>query len=162
MTTSNMPTPSCCGDQYGRDAPGAVVASDRPRLTKPGCEVRVLSTFEHRSFELADHGVIFQPQTDLAILNYIANYIVSNDAVNWDLRQQARQLHQDPTDIGYGLRPTIRANRRRRTPARASCPEIDFEQYKRRNCAVHRRVRIGAVRRAGRTAGKPGQAVCRS
>ncbi|MCB1786353.1 MAG: molybdopterin-dependent oxidoreductase, partial [Gammaproteobacteria bacterium] len=51
------------------------------RLTKPGCEVHVLSTFEHRSFELADHGVIFKPQTDLAILNYIANYIVQHDAV---------------------------------------------------------------------------------
>ena len=43
------------------------------RLTKEGCEVHVLSTFEHRSFELADNGIIFVPQTDLAITNYIAN-----------------------------------------------------------------------------------------
>jgi nitrate reductase NapA len=38
--------------------------------------VAVLSTFEHRSFELADIPVIFKPQTDLAILNYIANHII--------------------------------------------------------------------------------------
>ena len=37
------------------------------RLTKPGCGVHVLSTFEHRSFELADNGMVFTPQTDLAM-----------------------------------------------------------------------------------------------
>ncbi|MCB1788875.1 MAG: molybdopterin-dependent oxidoreductase, partial [Gammaproteobacteria bacterium] len=73
------------------------------RLTKPGCEVHVLSTFEHRSFELADHGVIFQPQTDLAILNYIANYIVQHDAVNWDFVNAHVNFTKTPTDIGYGL-----------------------------------------------------------
>lgn len=34
------------------------------RLSKAGSEVHVLSTFEHRSFELADNGMIFVPQTD--------------------------------------------------------------------------------------------------
>ena len=55
------------------------------RVTKPGTEVHVLSTFEHRCFELADNGLIFAPQTDLAILNYIANYIIENGAVNEQL-----------------------------------------------------------------------------
>jgi nitrate reductase NapA len=50
------------------------------RLTKPGTEIHVLSTFEHRSFELADNGIIMHPQSDLAILNYIANYIVETKA----------------------------------------------------------------------------------
>lgn len=47
------------------------------RLTKPGCEVHVLSTFENRCFELADNPIVFTPHTDLVILNYIANYRTS-------------------------------------------------------------------------------------
>ena len=42
--------------------------------------MHVLSTYEHRCFELADNGMVFTPQTDLAILNYIANYIIQNKA----------------------------------------------------------------------------------
>ena len=38
------------------------------------------SGIEGFAAELADHGVIFKPQTDLAILNYIANYIIQNKA----------------------------------------------------------------------------------
>ena len=44
----------------------------------------MLSTFEHRCFELADQQIVFKPQTDLAILNYIANYIIQNGEVNKD------------------------------------------------------------------------------
>jgi nitrate reductase NapA len=74
------------------------------RLTKPGCEVHVLSTFEHRSFELADNGMIFTPQTDLAILNYIANYIIQNGAVNQEFLDKHVNITKTATDIGYGLR----------------------------------------------------------
>ena len=75
------------------------------RLTKPGSEVHVLSTFEHRSFELADNGIVFVPQTDLAIANYIANYIIQNGAVNKDFLEKNVNLTKTVTDIGYGLRP---------------------------------------------------------
>lgn len=75
------------------------------RLTKPGSEVHVLSTFEHRSFELADNGMIFTPQTDLAILNYIAHYIIENGAVNEEFVSKHVNLTKTATDIGYGLRP---------------------------------------------------------
>lgn len=46
--------------------------SDR-RLSDENVKVVVMSTFEHRSFELADVPIIFTPHADLAILNYIAN-----------------------------------------------------------------------------------------
>ena len=75
------------------------------RLTKPGTEVHVLSTFEHRCFELADNGLIFTPQTDLAILNYIAHYIIENGAVNEDFAANHVNFTKTSTDIGYGLRP---------------------------------------------------------
>ena len=100
------------------------------RLTKPGCEVHVLSTFEHRSFELADNGVIFKPQTDLAILNYIANYIVNNDAVNWDFVNQHVNFTKTATDIGYGLRPTDPREKAAKNAGKGKLTPIDFEAYK--------------------------------
>ncbi|MEN9891771.1 MAG: hypothetical protein RLY78_2066, partial [Pseudomonadota bacterium] len=51
------------------------------RLSAQHVKLHVLSTFEHRSFELADNGMIFVPNTDLAILNYICNYIIQNKKV---------------------------------------------------------------------------------
>ncbi len=38
------------------------------RLSNPHVKVVVMSTFEHRSFDLADIPIVFTPQTDLAIL----------------------------------------------------------------------------------------------
>jgi nitrate reductase NapA len=100
------------------------------RLTKPGCEVHVLSTFEHRSFELADHGIIFKPQTDLAILNYIANYIVNKDAVNWDFVNAHVNFNTTPTDIGYGLRPDHPLEKAAKNAGKGNLTKISFDDYK--------------------------------
>ncbi len=75
------------------------------RLSSPHVKVSVLSTFENRSFELADIPIIFKPQTDLAILNYIANYIIQNNKVNQDFIDKHVNFRIGVTDIGYGLRP---------------------------------------------------------
>jgi nitrate reductase NapA len=76
------------------------------RLTHEGCKVAVLSTFEHKSFDLADIPIIFTPQTDLAILNFIANYIIQNGAMNKEFVEKHVNFKKGVTDIGYGLRPT--------------------------------------------------------
>lgn len=75
------------------------------RLSNPEVDVAVLSTFEHRCYELADLPIIFGPQTDLSILNYIANYIIQNDKVNTDFVNKHTNFRRGNTDIGYGLRP---------------------------------------------------------
>ncbi len=75
------------------------------RLTAKHVKVAVLSTFEHRSFELADIPIIFTPQTDLAILNYICHHIISTGKVNKEFVKQHVNFAQGETDIGYGLRP---------------------------------------------------------
>ena len=75
------------------------------RLTAPHVKINVLSTFSHRSCELADSELIFTPQSDLAILNYICNYIIQNGAVNKDFVAKHVNFHKGVTDIGYGLRP---------------------------------------------------------
>ncbi len=100
------------------------------RLTKPGAQVHVLSTFEHRSFELADNGMIFTPQTDLAILNFIANYIIENDAVNWDFVNENVNFTKAVTDIGYGLRDEHPLQQAAANPNNGKLEAIDFEAYK--------------------------------
>ena len=54
------------------------------RLSHPHVKVAVLSTFTNRSSDLADIPIVFKPGTDLAILNYIANHIISTGRVNQD------------------------------------------------------------------------------
>ncbi len=75
------------------------------RLSKEGCQVHVLSTFEHRSYELADNPMIFVPQTDLAILNYICNYIIQTGKVNKAFVERNVKFKIGEGDIGFGLRP---------------------------------------------------------
>ncbi|SDH50163.1 nitrate reductase catalytic subunit NapA [Propionivibrio dicarboxylicus] len=75
------------------------------RLTKTDVQVHVLSTFEHRSFELADNGMIFSPQTDLAILNYICNHIIQSGKVNQEFVKRNVNFKKGEADIGFGLRP---------------------------------------------------------
>ena len=99
------------------------------RLTKPGCEVHVLSTFEHRSFELADNGMVFTPQTDLVIANFIANYIIQNKAYNQDFIGKHVNFTKTATDIGYGLRnedPREKAAKNRNS---GKLTKISFEEY---------------------------------
>ena len=75
------------------------------RLSNPHVKVAVLSTFEHRSFELADIPVVFKPQTDLVILNYIANHIIRTGRVDRQFVEKHATFKRGATDIGYGLRP---------------------------------------------------------
>ncbi|WP_133000624.1 periplasmic nitrate reductase subunit alpha [Luteimonas arsenica] len=75
------------------------------RLSNPHVKVAVLSTFEHRSFDLADIPMVFKPQTDLVILNYIANHIIRSGKVNRDFVDKHTTFKRGNDDIGYGLRP---------------------------------------------------------
>jgi len=75
------------------------------RLSAPNTKVAVLSTFVHRCFDLADIPMVFKPQTDLLILNFIANYIIQNDKVNKDFVSKHVNFRRGNVDIGYGLRP---------------------------------------------------------
>jgi len=75
------------------------------RLSKPDVKVAVLSTFEHRSYELADIELTFAPQSDLAILNYIAHHIIKTNRVNREFVDKHTAFRLGNADIGYGLRP---------------------------------------------------------
>ena len=101
------------------------------RLSYPHVKVAVLSTFEHRSFDLADIPIVFKPQTDLAILNYIARHIIKTGRVNQDFVAKHTQL--PPRQHRHRLRAAARApagaggRATPRTPA--ARPPMTFEEY---------------------------------
>ncbi len=75
------------------------------RLGHSHVRCAVLSTFTHRSMDLADIPIVFKPGTDLAILNYIANHIIRTGRVNEAFVRDHAVFMSGATDIGYGLRP---------------------------------------------------------
>ncbi len=99
------------------------------RLTKPGCEVHVLSTYEHRCFELADNPIVFTPQTDLVIANYIANYIIQNKAHNQDFIDKHVNFNATTTDIGYGLRPEHPLEKAAKNAGKGKFDKVSFDEY---------------------------------
>jgi len=99
------------------------------RLSNPDVSVHVLSTYTHRSFELADNGMIFTPQTDLAILNFIANYIIQNDAVNKDFVTKHTNFRKGTTDIGYGLRPEHPLQQAAKNPDSGASTPMTFDEF---------------------------------
>ncbi|MGF1726667.1 periplasmic nitrate reductase subunit alpha [Photobacterium nomapromontoriensis] len=100
------------------------------RLSNPHVKVNVLSTYYHRSFELADNGMIFEPQTDLAIANFIANYIIQNDAVNWDFVNKHTHFKRAETDIGYGLRDEHPLQQQAKHANSGAMHPMTFDEYK--------------------------------
>ena len=100
------------------------------RLSKPDVKVAVLSTFEHRSFDLADIPMVFKPQTDLLILNYIANHIIQSGAVNQDFVKRHTRFALGADDIGYGLRPDNPLEVKARNAKNANTwSDMSFEQF---------------------------------
>ena len=77
------------------------------KLTDPE-RVRVvnISTYTHRTSDLADIEIIFSPNTDLALWNYIAHEIVYNhpEAIDWDFVKKNIIFCSQPVNMGYGMR----------------------------------------------------------
>ena len=100
------------------------------RLSYPHVKVAVLSTFEHRSFELADIPMVFKPQTDLIILNAIANHIIKTNRVNKDFVAKHTVFKRGQTDIGYGLRPEHPLQQKATGKDKADdATDITFDQF---------------------------------
>ncbi len=101
------------------------------RLGHPHVRCAVLSTFTHRSMDLADIPIVFKPGTDLAILNYIANHIIQTGRVNEQFVRDHTVFMSGATDIGYGLRPdnpVEMAAKGAADPGRTEA--IDFEAFR--------------------------------
>jgi nitrate reductase (cytochrome) len=100
------------------------------RLSHPGAKILTLSTYEHRTTDLSDQSLIFKPGSDLAILNFIANYIIQNGAVNRDFVEKHVSFRTANTDIGYGLRPEHVLEKRAAHAADAAASQTsNFDAY---------------------------------
>jgi nitrate reductase NapA len=73
------------------------------KLTQKKMKIVNLSTYGNRCSDLADLEIIFRPQTDLAIMNFIALHMIKKGAVNQDFVKRHCIFATGPTDIGYGL-----------------------------------------------------------
>jgi nitrate reductase NapA len=76
--------------------------SDR-KLTHEKTRIVNLTTFSNRTSDTADLEIVFRPQTDLAIMNFIARHMIEKGRVNWDFVNKHCVFAAGPTDIGYGL-----------------------------------------------------------
>jgi nitrate reductase (cytochrome) len=144
MRTFGMDEPMGCYDDFERaDAFvlwGSNMAEMHPilwtrvadrRLGHPHVRCAVLSTFTHRSMDLADIPIVFKPGTDLAILNYIANHIIQTGRVNEAFVRDHAVFMSGATDIGYGLRPDNPVEMAAKGAADPGKTEpIDFEAFR--------------------------------
>lgn len=100
------------------------------RLSNPNVKVVVLSTFLNRSCDLADIKMVFTPQTEMKILNYIANYLIQNNAVNKEFMDNFVNIRKGATDIGYGLRPNHPLEQKAANANSGASEPMTFEEYK--------------------------------
>ena len=78
------------------------------RLANDHVKVINLTTYSNRTSDAADLEIVFKPQTDLAIWNYVAREIFKRGAVNRDFVEKHCVTATGPTDIGYGMRGTTK------------------------------------------------------
>ncbi len=80
--------------------------TDRKLSDPERVKVINMSTYRHRTSDLADIEIIFTPNTDLALWNYIAREIVYNapEAIDWDFVNKHMVFASQPVNMGYGMR----------------------------------------------------------
>ncbi len=80
--------------------------TDRKLSDPDRVKVVNIQTYTHRTCDLGDFNIIFSPNTDLAIWNYIAHEIVYNhpEAIDWDFIKKHIVFTAGPVNIGYGMR----------------------------------------------------------
>jgi len=90
------------------------------KLSDPN-HVKVVSiqTYTNRTCDLADDTIIFRPQTDMLMWNYIAREIVYNhpESIDWDFVKKHIIFAAGPVNLGYGMR---RKGEPSLTPVRAN------------------------------------------
>jgi nitrate reductase NapA len=82
--------------------------TDRKLSDPDRVKVVSIQTYTHRTSDIADIEIIFSPNTDLAIWNYIAREIVMRDEaegiIDWDFIKKHIIFTVGPVNIGYGMR----------------------------------------------------------
>ncbi len=74
------------------------------KLRRPGYKLLNLTTYSNATSEAADLEIVFKPNTDLAIWNYLAREVVKRGAVDQAYVDAHCVFAAGPVDIGFGLR----------------------------------------------------------
>ncbi|MFY9073632.1 periplasmic nitrate reductase subunit alpha [Malaciobacter mytili] len=84
-----------------------------------------LSTYRHRTSDIADIEIIFKPNSDLALWNYIAREIVYNnpESIDWDFIKKHIIFAASPVNMGYGMR---RAGEKAITEGKYTAKEMEI------------------------------------
>jgi len=80
--------------------------TDRKLSDPDRVKVVSIQTYTHRTSDLADIEIIFSPNTDTALWNYVAREIVYNhpEAIEWDFVKKHIVFAAGPVNLGYGMR----------------------------------------------------------
>jgi len=80
--------------------------TDRKLSDPKNVKIINLSTYRHRTSDIADTEIIFKPNSDLALWNYIAREIVYNhpESIDWDFVKEHIVFAASPVNMGYGMR----------------------------------------------------------
>ena len=118
MQTFGIDEPSGCYDDIERtDAVvtwGANMAEMHPilwsrivdaRLARPEYRILNLTTYTTPTSAGSDTEILFKPNTDLAIWNYIAREILARGAMDKDFVEKHCVFAAGTVDIGFGMRP---------------------------------------------------------
>ncbi len=73
------------------------------RRDDPNVKIIDLATRTTRTSRMADHSILFAPQTDLAIANGVANLLIRGGKLDRDFIAKHCSFKQGKFDIGYGL-----------------------------------------------------------
>lgn len=87
-----------------------------------------LTTMHTRTSKLADKVIVFHPGSDVAIANYIANYLVQNGGVDEQFVADHLQFKHGTEDLGNAFEDGYDATDKGK--ASGDVESIDFEAYK--------------------------------
>ena len=76
------------------------------KLTHKATRIINITTSKNMSSNMADADVVFKPNGDLAILNFIAREIIRRNAYDQEFIEKHCVFATGTRDIGYGMRPT--------------------------------------------------------
>ncbi|MBW2232198.1 MAG: nitrate reductase catalytic subunit NapA [Deltaproteobacteria bacterium] len=101
------------------------------KLSHKKMKIVNLSTFGNRCSDIADLELIFKPQTDLAIMNFIARHMIEKGAIDQKFIDDHCIFATGPTDIGYGLPADHPREQKQTMRSKAGAHwAISFEDFK--------------------------------
>ncbi len=123
------------------------------KLTHKATKIVNLTTFRNMSSDFADLTIIFKPNTDLAIANFLLREILRRNVVDQDFVNRHCVFAAGVTDIGYGLRNTDKFAYPAEKDVMARQLKVTLDKYEARGMGLKEGQEV-EQKNTGATAGK--------